>query len=107
MEVSIIVITFAKTIADMETITRTQTVIRFREDILNRARYKAKQQSMSLNAYLEHVVEEAVKPQIPKLPKEFKVSDFVKSLSGVITAPSQEELEADPKLAYILGKGGE
>lgn len=91
----------------METITRTQTVIRFREDILSRARYKAKQQSMSLNAYLERVVEEAVEPQIPKLPTAFKVSDFVKSLSSVISAPSQAELAADSKLAYILGKGGE
>ncbi len=98
-------ITFAKMITDMETVTRAQTVIRFREDILNRARYKAKQQNMSLNAYLEHVVEEAVKPQIPKLPKDFKIKPAIERLSGIMPAPTQEQLAADDRLAYIYNKG--
>lgn len=98
-------ITFAEMIADMEAITRVQTVIRFREDVLNRARYKAKQQNMSLNAYLEHVVEEAVKPQIPKLPKDFKIIPAVERLSGIMPAPTQEQLAADDRLAYIYNKG--
>lgn len=98
-------ITFAEMISDMEAITRVQTVIRFREDVLNRARYKAKQQSMSLNAYLEHVVEEAVKPQIPKLPKDSKIIPAVERLSGIMPAPTQEQLAADDRLAYIYNKG--
>ena len=81
----------------MESVIREQTVIRFRKDILNRARFKAKQNNMSLNAYLEEVVAEAVKPAIPKLPKDFKI--------GIIPAPTKEQLEADDRLAYILGKG--
>ena len=89
----------------METIAREQTVIRFRKDVLNRARYKAKQYNMSLNAYLEEVVAEAVKPRIPKLPKDFKISPMVEALSGIIPAPTKEELEADDRLAYIVGKG--
>lgn len=89
----------------METITRTQTVIRFREDVLNRARYKAKQNNMSLNAYLEHVVEDAVKPQIPKLPKDFKISPAVERFSGIMPAPTQEQLAADDRLAYLYNKG--
>lgn len=91
----------------METIAREQTVIRFRKDILNRARYKAKQKEMSLNAYLEELVADAVKPRIPKLPKDFKISPWVKAISGIIPAPTQEMLDSDDRLAYILGKGGE
>ena len=89
----------------METIAREQTVIRFRKDILNRARYKAKQQDMSLNAYLEAVVADAVQPRIPKLPKDFQISPMVKKLSGSIPAPTPEQLAADDRLAYIVGKG--
>lgn len=89
----------------METAIREQTVIRFRKDIMNRARFKAKQNNMSLNAYLEEVVAEAVKPAIPKLPKDFKISPAVEALSGIIPAPTKEQLEADDRLAYILGKG--
>ena len=89
----------------METITREQTVIRFRKDILTRARYMAKQQDMSLNAYLEAIVAEAVKPRIPKLPKDFKISPMVEKLSGIIPAPTPEQLAADDRLAYIVGKG--
>jgi len=91
----------------LETIAREQTVIRFRKDILNRARYKAKQQNMSLNAYLEEVVAEAVKPRIPKLPKDFQIDPVIHALSGIIPAPTPEELAADDRLAYIVGKGGE
>ena len=89
----------------METIAREQTVIRFRKDILDRARYKAKQNQMSLNSYLEYVGAEAVKPNIPKLPKDFKIDPAIEALSGVIPAPTPEMLAADDKLAYILGKG--
>lgn len=90
----------------METQSRVQTVIRFREDILNRAKFKAKQNNMSLNAYLEEVVAEAVVPKIPKLPKDFKIDPVIESFSGIIPAPTKEQLEADDRLAYICGKGG-
>ena len=89
----------------METVIGEQTVIRFRKDILNRARFKAKQNNMSLNAYLEDIVAAAVKPAIPKLPKDFEISPAVKALSGIIPAPTKEQLEADDRLAYIIGKG--
>ena len=91
----------------MEAITREQTVIRFRKDILNRARFKAKQSGLSLNAYLESVVAAAVKPSIPKLPKDFRIDPVIHAMSGIIPAPTPERLAADDKLAYIVGKGGE
>ncbi len=89
----------------METIIREQTVIRFRKEILDRVRFKAKQNNMSMNSYLESIVEAAVKPQIPKLPKDFEISPEINALSGIIPAPTKEMLEADDRLAYIMGKG--
>lgn len=91
----------------METIARIQTVIRFREDILNRAKYKAKQRNLSLNAFLEDVVAQAVKPEIPKLPKDFKIDPVIASFGSLIPAFTPEQLAADDRLAYIVGKGGE
>ncbi|MBQ6953632.1 MAG: hypothetical protein IJP81_06985 [Bacteroidales bacterium] len=97
-------ITFAEKITEMETIAREQTVIRFRKDILNRARYKAKQQNMSLNAFLEKTVEEAVRPGIPHLPSNFQIDPVIASFGGMLRQPTKEELEADPKLARIWRK---
>ena len=89
----------------METIAREQTVIRFRKDILNRARYKAKQQNKSLNAYLEEIVAAAVKPQIPKIRKDDKINPAIERFSGIMPAPTPEQLAADDRLAYIYNKG--
>ena len=44
------------------------------------------------------------KPGIPKLPKDFKIDPLVESLSGCIPMPSQEVIDSDPRLAYLLGK---
>ncbi len=89
----------------METVARTQTVLRLKEETLIRARYKAKQQNMSLNAFLEQAVEVAVAPRIPKLPHDFAIDPAIKRISGIMPAPSKEQLEADDRLAYIYNKG--
>ena len=89
----------------METITRAQTVLRLREDTLARARFKAKQMNMSLNAFLEQAVETAVAARIPKLPKDFAIDPAIERISGIMPAPTKEQLEADDRLAYIYNKG--
>lgn len=90
----------------METVTRVQTVLRLPEELMIRAKYKAKQQEKSLNAYFEEVIAEAVRPKIPKLPKDFKIDPAIEALSGILPAPTPEMLAADDKLAYIWNKGG-
>ena len=85
---------------------KVQTVLRIRPELMARLKYKAAQVGLSVNADLEGVIQEAVMPRIPKLPKDFEISPLVKSLNGIIPAPTQEMLDADPKLAYIVGKGG-
>lgn len=90
----------------METANRVQTVLRLPQEIMLRAKYKAKQQGKSLNSYFEDVITEAVRPEIPKLPKDFKIDPVIESLSGIFPAPTKEQLEADDRLAYIWNKGG-
>lgn len=91
-------------LSGMETAARTQTVIRLKPELMERVKYRAKGRNLSVNAYVESVLEEATKAPIPKLPREFKSSPAIERLSGIIPAPSREMLESDEKLAYILGK---
>lgn len=88
----------------METIARVQTVIRLRPDVMERVKYRAKSQNISVNAFVENALVEATKVPIPKLPKDFKIDPLVESLSGIIPAPAKEMLESDDRLAYILSK---
>lgn len=91
-------------ISNMDTTTRVQTVIRLRPEVMERVKYRARSQSISVNAFIENALAEATKVPIPKLPKNFKISPLVESLSGIIPAPTKEMLESDDRLAYLLGK---
>ena len=46
--------------------------------------------------------------KLPKLPKDFKASDEILQMHGCIKwgEPTEEELAADPKLAYLWEKYG-
>jgi len=91
-------------IAEMGTQTRVQTVIRLRPEVLTRLKYKAKQENLSLNAYVEKTLEEKTNPVLPKLPKDFEIDPVIASFSGMLREPTQEELDQDPKLAYLWEK---
>jgi hypothetical protein len=97
-------IIFAEMISFMETTTRVQTVIRLRPEVMERVKYRAKSQNTSVNAFIESALVEATKVPIPKLPKGFKISPLVESLSGIFPAPTKEMLESDDRLAYIYNK---
>ena len=99
-----IMITFAKMISFMETIARVQTVIRLRPEVMERVKYRAKSLGISINAFMEDAIMEATKVSIPKRPKNLEIDPVVKSLSGIIPAPTKEMLESDDRLAYILSK---
>lgn len=88
----------------METITRVQTVIRLRPEVMERVKYRAKGKGMSVNAYMESVLDTATRAPIPKLPKDFKIDPMIERLSGCIPAPTPEMLASDDRLAYILSK---
>lgn len=93
-------------ISFMETITREATIIRLKPQVMARVKYRAKSQGLSVNAYIEQTLAEATNcVPIPKLPPDFQISPEIKSFAGVIPQFTQEQLEEDPRLAYILGKG--
>lgn len=88
----------------MENAARVQTVIRLRPEVMERVKYRAKSQNISVNAFVENSLVEATKVPIPKLPKDFKIDPLVESLSGIFPPTTKEMLESDDRLAYILGK---
>lgn len=85
---------------------KVQTVLRISPELMAKVKYKARQVDVSVNAYIEDVLREAVMPRIPKLPKDFEIDPVIKSFSGIIPmrTPTQEELDEDPKFAYLYEK---
>ena len=85
---------------------KVQTVLRISPELMAHVKFKARQVDVSVNAYIEEVLKEAVMPQIPKLPKGFEIDPVIKSVSGIIPmgTPAQKELDGDPKYAYLYEK---
>lgn len=86
----------------METI-RESALIRLRPELMARAKRQAKAAHMSFNAFVEKTLESAVEPEWPLLPPDYAVSEEIKNLTCIRQdwKPTQEELEADPRLAHI------
>ena len=104
-ENDIIIPIFAKKI-EMET-TRVQTVLRLPPELMERVKRSARKEKSSFNSYVEHTLDKNTDLIFPKLkPEDFIISDEIKSLAGSSTfvRPSQEELDADPRLAYLIEK---
>lgn len=87
----------------MET-TRIQTGLRFRPALIEKLKIKAKRSNKSFNRYVEDLLEKDVADEFPHLNRE----DFIKdneflALGKTIGEIPQEVIDADPKLAHILG----
>jgi len=87
----------------MET-TRIQTGLRFRPALIEKLKIKAKRSNKSFNRYVEDLLEKDVADEFPHLNRE----DFIKNneflaLGKTIGEIPQEVIDADPKLAHILG----
>lgn len=87
----------------MET-TRIQTGLRFRPALIEKLKIKAKRSNKSFNRYVEDILEKDVADEFPHLNRE----DFIKdneflALGKTIGEIPQEVIDADPKLAHILG----
>lgn len=87
--------------------TRTQTVLRLPNELYLRVKRSAKEQHRSFNSYVENVLDRATALEFPKLGPDFKISDEILALKGSgFKRPSQEVIDADPKLAYLVNKYG-
>ena len=82
---------------------RVQTAFRFRPSLIARIKREAGKQNLSVNSYVEKVLERETELDWPVLPPDFDISDELKAMQCSIAMPSKEEIEADPRLAHILG----
>ena len=90
----------------MENTRRIQTAFRLEEPLLNRLKRKASLQNKSLNSYVEALLKADVRsePQYPEVSFPIPHSTRVSSMLDILPAFTDEEIESDEKLAYILGK---
>ncbi len=90
----------------MENIRRIQTAFRLEESLLNRLKKKASRQNKSLNSYVEALLKADVRdePEYPKVTFPIPHSTRVSRMIDILPGFTDEELERDEKLAYILGK---
>lgn len=98
----------------MDGIRTIQTAFRFSPELVDRLKRRARLEKKSVNAYVEEAVERALdngndpytllakKLKEVKVPRE--VSPEVKALSSFKVEFTAEELAADDRLSYILGK---
>lgn len=85
---------------------RVQTAFRLDPVLLERLKRQAAANHQSLNAYVELILIKASEPVLPKIPKDYQVSEEIRNLLGSVklTEPTPEELENDPKLEYLWNK---
>ena len=82
-----------------------QTAFRLDPNLLLRAKLQAKRQEISLNRLVERAVESYLGDAgTPSRAAVEPIPDWVVELSDGARAFSQQELEADDRLAYLLAK---
>ena len=84
---------------------KTQTAFRLDPELLMSAKRKARQQNISLNRLVERAIGEYVgefRFPVVEIPDE--IPERIRDLSRDIRPFTEEELEADDRLAYILSK---
>ena len=88
--------------------TRVQTAFRFTPELLARIRRAARKENLSVNQYVERTLDKATELVFPKLPQDLKIDDDIMAFAGKIHLKpfTKEELDADPKLAYLVEKNG-
>lgn len=86
---------------------RIQTVLRLPPELMDRVRRNARKQKCSFNSYVEQILDKATEPQFPSIPDDFQVGAEVAGMGRFnYVEPSADELNADPKLAYLWQKYG-
>ena len=89
----------------METSRTIQTGIRMDFALYEKLKRNAKRERRSVNNYIVNILEKSVDVEIPKLQlKDFQVDSDIQSLGKTMGAVTDEKLDNDPKLQYILSK---
>ena len=99
----------------MESTPRIQTAFRFTPELLGRIKREAERRHQSVNAFVEAVLDRETRLEFPIIPKDFKVSEELRALTGFVkTDPrylsddTQEQLDLDEKarMDYLCEKYG-
>lgn len=85
---------------------RVQTAFRLRASVLARSKREAERRGLSLNAYVDELLDRETRVEWPRLPKDYKVSQEILNLKCVdkLVEPTPEEFAEDPKLEYLWNK---
>ena len=95
------------------TLKTSQTAFRFRPELLERLKNRARLEKKSLNSYVEEVLEkdlestdryEAIILDLGKLKMPEKISPEIEAISRFKIEFTEEEIAADERLAYLLSK---
>lgn len=90
----------------MET-ARIQTVLRLKPELMEKIKRKARKEKRSFNSYVELLLEKEAGIEYPVLPDDFTVSEDIAAMGRFLcNAPDPQQLESDPKLAYLWEKYG-
>ena len=82
-----------------------QTGFRMEARLYESLKRKAKARNQSVNAYVVEILEAAVHPPLPRLKKDdFPLEDDFLQIGNAFGVITKEDLDKDPKLAYLLSK---
>ena len=87
----------------MRTQTYKQTGIRLPENLIVVLKKKAKSHGISFNAYVEGILTENTKSDVPYINPDEAVNPLLLSMAGTIPEPTRDELDNDPRLAGAFG----
>ena len=88
---------------------KVQTAIRLTPELLERVKRHAKREHRSFNSFVEYALDRVTEPVFPKfIGLDYKISDEIRQFQGSVRfkRPTQKQLDADPKLAYLVEKFG-
>ena len=89
----------------MESTALIQTGIRMKASLYERLKRNAKRENRSLNNSVVHLLDTATAPVIPSLNlQDYPIDEDILQLGELLQEPTPENLENDPKLAYLLSK---
>lgn len=87
---------------------RVQTAFRLKPSTIEMAKRRAGAKGMSLNAFVENLLEKDLTISLPKM-RRVEIHELEKDPlfvnEGIIPSPTKDMLENDERLAYIWNKG--
>lgn len=81
---------------------KVQTAFRFPPSLISRIKRAAAKERISVNRFVETVLERATEPDWPSLPPDFEISQEISSMACCSGMPSKEDIESDARLSHIL-----